>query len=173
MDCHALLLQAIFLTQGWNPGLLHLLHWQVGSLPLVPPGKPKACVCVYIYIYMCVCVCMCVHVYMCVCMHIYIYIPFHILFHYDLSQDIACSSPCYTVQGLCYLSVILIQKVPLGLSVLCSWFTPMKQLNVPLHSLYISMFGKVMCSCEEWTESIVNLNLLFRDLYCFSKAINA
>ena len=26
-------------TQRWNPRLLHLLHWQVGSLPLVPPGK--------------------------------------------------------------------------------------------------------------------------------------
>ena len=35
--CHALL-QGIFLTQGWN---LCLLHQQAGSLPLVPPGKPK------------------------------------------------------------------------------------------------------------------------------------
>ena len=34
------LLQGIFLTQGSNPRLLSLLHWQVGSLPLVPPGKP-------------------------------------------------------------------------------------------------------------------------------------
>ena len=32
---HALL-QEIFPTQGSNPCLLHLLHWQVGSLPLVP-----------------------------------------------------------------------------------------------------------------------------------------
>ena len=30
-----------FLTQGSNPRVLHLLHWQAGSLPLVPPGKPK------------------------------------------------------------------------------------------------------------------------------------
>ena len=30
----------IFPTQGLNPGLLHLLHWQASSLPLVPPGKP-------------------------------------------------------------------------------------------------------------------------------------
>ena len=30
------LLQGIFPTQGLNPHLLHLLHWQVGSLPLVP-----------------------------------------------------------------------------------------------------------------------------------------
>ena len=37
---HALL-QGVFLTQGWNLHLLHLLHWQVGSLWLVPPGKPK------------------------------------------------------------------------------------------------------------------------------------
>ena len=37
--CH-FLLQGIFLTQGLNPHLLHLLYWQEGSLPLVPPGKP-------------------------------------------------------------------------------------------------------------------------------------
>ena len=28
-------------TQGLNPCLLSLLCWQVGSLPLVSPGKPK------------------------------------------------------------------------------------------------------------------------------------
>ena len=38
MDCH-FLLQGIFLTQGSNQCLLHLLHWQVDFLP--PPGKPK------------------------------------------------------------------------------------------------------------------------------------
>ena len=32
------LLQVIFPTQGLNQGLLHLLHWQTGSLPLAPPG---------------------------------------------------------------------------------------------------------------------------------------
>ena len=37
--CHALL-QGIFSTQGSNLHLLYLLHWQVGSLPLAPPGKP-------------------------------------------------------------------------------------------------------------------------------------
>ena len=40
VGCHALL-QGIFLTQGSNPCVLCLLHWQVGSLPLVPPGKPR------------------------------------------------------------------------------------------------------------------------------------
>ena len=40
VGCHVLL-QGIFLTQGLNTCLLHLLHWQTGSLPLVPPGKPK------------------------------------------------------------------------------------------------------------------------------------
>ena len=34
---HALL-QGIFPTQGSNSSLL--LHWQAGSLPLAPPGKP-------------------------------------------------------------------------------------------------------------------------------------
>ena len=40
VGCHALL-HRIFLTQGLNLCLLCLLHWQVGSLPLVPPGKPR------------------------------------------------------------------------------------------------------------------------------------
>ena len=37
--CHALL-QGIFLTQGSNLCLLHLLHWEAGPLRLAPPGKP-------------------------------------------------------------------------------------------------------------------------------------
>ena len=32
-------LQGVFPTQGLNPHLLHLLHWQADSLPLVLPGK--------------------------------------------------------------------------------------------------------------------------------------
>jgi len=36
--CHDLF-QGIFLTQGSNSCLLHLLNWKVGSLPLVSPGK--------------------------------------------------------------------------------------------------------------------------------------
>ena len=41
------LLQGIFPTQGLNACLLHLLHWQVDSLPLVPPKKPPnfSCCC--------------------------------------------------------------------------------------------------------------------------------
>ena len=38
VGCHALL-QEIFLTQQLNWGLLCLLHYQVGFLPLAPPGK--------------------------------------------------------------------------------------------------------------------------------------
>jgi len=38
VGCHALL-QGIFTTQGSNPRLLYLLHWQASSLPLVPPGN--------------------------------------------------------------------------------------------------------------------------------------
>ena len=40
VGCH-LLLQGIFPTQESNPRLLWLLHWQAGSLPLAPSGKPK------------------------------------------------------------------------------------------------------------------------------------
>ena len=39
VGCHALL-QGIFPIQGSNPSLLGLLHWQEGSLPLVPLGSP-------------------------------------------------------------------------------------------------------------------------------------
>ena len=38
--------RGIFPTQGSNPHLLHLLYWQAGSLPLVPPVKP-----IYSYIH--------------------------------------------------------------------------------------------------------------------------
>ena len=38
---HALL-PGIFLTQALNPHLLCLLHWQVGSVPLVPPAAAVA-----------------------------------------------------------------------------------------------------------------------------------
>ena len=37
--CCRFLLQ-IFPSQGWNLGLLHLLHWQSGSLTLVPARNP-------------------------------------------------------------------------------------------------------------------------------------
>ena len=33
--------QGIFPTQGSNPHLFCFLHWQVRSLPLAPPGKPR------------------------------------------------------------------------------------------------------------------------------------
>ena len=48
VGCHALL-QRIFPTQGWNPHLWSLLHWQASSLLLTLPGKP-------LYDYMNVCV---------------------------------------------------------------------------------------------------------------------
>ena len=40
VGCQALL-QRIILIQGLNFCLLHLLHWQVGSLPRAPSGKPN------------------------------------------------------------------------------------------------------------------------------------
>ena len=44
VGCHALL-QGIFLTQESNLNLLHILHWQAGSLPLAPPGNPRFLAC--------------------------------------------------------------------------------------------------------------------------------
>ena len=49
VDFHALL-QEIFPTEGSNPRLLCLLHWQAGSLPLVPPGKPPLKLLNYIFL---------------------------------------------------------------------------------------------------------------------------
>ena len=46
MGCHALL-QGIFLTQGLNPHLLHLLQWRAGSLPLAQLGKPRISRCFF------------------------------------------------------------------------------------------------------------------------------
>ena len=39
VGCH-FLLQEIFAIQGSRLHLLCILHWEAGSLPLVPPGKP-------------------------------------------------------------------------------------------------------------------------------------
>ena len=43
MGCHTLIRRTIS-TQRSNPCLLHLLHCQVVSLPVAPPGKPQATV---------------------------------------------------------------------------------------------------------------------------------
>ena len=47
VGCHALL-QGILPTKGLNLPLLHLQHWQAGSLPPAPPGKPTL-ICLYNY----------------------------------------------------------------------------------------------------------------------------
>ena len=48
VGCHALL-QGIFPTQELNTHLLHLLHWQVNSLPLPPQGKPHFMILLFIF----------------------------------------------------------------------------------------------------------------------------
>ena len=42
MGCHSLL-QGILPIQGSNPHFLHLLHWQVNTLPLSLLGSPNVC----------------------------------------------------------------------------------------------------------------------------------
>ena len=49
VGCHGLL-QGIFKTQESNPHLFCLLHWQAGSLPLAPPGKPVSVPSLYVFI---------------------------------------------------------------------------------------------------------------------------
>ena len=49
VGCH-FLLQGIFPTQGSNPHLLCLLHWQAGSLPVEPTGKPSYThICIFLF----------------------------------------------------------------------------------------------------------------------------
>ena len=73
------LLQEIFLTQGPSPRLLHLLHWQAASLPLVPPGKPNTTPYYIIIDYIPHTVGGYIYVYVCVCIYIYIYDCFTLL----------------------------------------------------------------------------------------------
>ena len=44
------LLQGVFPTQVSNPLLLCLLHWQAGSLPLAPLGKPLNACQLFVYV---------------------------------------------------------------------------------------------------------------------------
>ena len=51
VGCH-ILLQGIFLNQGSNPCLLHLMLWQVGSLPsILMPSYCTLCISPTLYIY--------------------------------------------------------------------------------------------------------------------------
>ena len=55
------LLQGIFLTQGSNPRLRRLLHWQTCSLPLNHLGSPRDYKPPKLFAKLCVCVWVCTH----------------------------------------------------------------------------------------------------------------
>ena len=65
VGCHALL-QGIFPMQGSQLHLLHLLHLQTGSLPLVPPGKSHT-ICELLVICLCELCCRFALFYICFC----------------------------------------------------------------------------------------------------------
>ena len=101
------LLQRIFLTQGLNPHLLHLLHRQADSLPLHHLGSHftsqslKFILLMYnwftvLFNFRCI-----------VLIQLYTYTIFCILFYYSLLQDIEYSSLCYTIGPHC-LSILYI-----------------------------------------------------------------
>ena len=50
-------------NSGIEPSLLHLLHWQAGSLPAERPGNPYIYVCVCVRARVCACVCVCINKY--------------------------------------------------------------------------------------------------------------
>ena len=72
--------------------------------------------------------------------YMYIYIFFHILSYYGLSQDIECSSLCYTV-GLCRLFILYLQFVSANptLSIHCLP-PPFPLATTGLFVLYVSLF---------------------------------
>ena len=70
----------------------YVLHWQAGSLPLAPPGKPSVT-------HKCVYVCMYVYIYICM------YFFFQIIFPYRLLHNIEHSSWFYTADP-CWLSIL-------------------------------------------------------------------
>ena len=85
---------------------------------------------IYIYIYICICV----------CVYIYIYIythSFSYFFHYDLLQDIECSSLCYTI-GPClsilfFLLIYLFIFGSVGSSLLHAGFLQLQRAGATLH----------------------------------------
>ena len=70
MGCH-FLFQGVFLTQRLN---LHLLNWQLDSLPLCHLGS--------LYIYICVCVCVCV------CIFFFFFRLFSLIGYYKISRSL-------------------------------------------------------------------------------------
>ena len=144
MGCHAFL-QGVFPTQGLNPCVLYLLHWQVDSLPLVPSGKPffvystyqiKACLCV------CVCVCVCA----CTCIQPY---HMHIIFLYILhvSTYIYIKQHKYTFLSFFFYCVFWLHCVACG--ILIPWRIKPMPPEVEAWSL------------NHWTTREVPTNILY------------
>ena len=77
--CHALF-QGIFPTQGWKLHRSCLLHWQAGSLPLVPPQNAYMCGGVYIALYISNAIAL-------ESSSIRILIPFFVLIHHEIPQQ--------------------------------------------------------------------------------------
>ena len=78
----------VFLTQGSNTPVSCLLHWQVSSLPLAPPGKPK-----YIY----------THIY--TNKYTYIYIHTHICIYVNVSMSLCFWGVYFYKKGLSVFSL--------------------------------------------------------------------
>ena len=92
VGCHALL-QGIFLTQGLNPHVLCLLHWQAGSLPLAPPKKP-----IYILLYIII-----------IYIYIFIFRFFSVIDCYKILNIVPCAKQ-YDL-GVFFFSFIFIWRI--------------------------------------------------------------
>ena len=130
------LLQGVFPTQGLN---LCLLHWNVGSLPLVPLGK------------------LCVN-YCCSAKwltYTYVCLLFYIPFHCGLSQNIKYSSLCYTV-GLLFIHSIsksLHLLIPPSNSYPLPTPSPLTTTSLFSVSLILFQFHGLIHLCHIWVST--------------------
>ena len=117
-----MLLQGIIPTQESNLHLLCLLHWQVGSLPLLPPGKPH---------------------YLCVVQQTFIYETFALLPPCQLSSpplksqiSILSSRECYYMLSHFIMSKIFQTHGLWPARLLCPWEFPGKNAGVGCHFFF-------------------------------------
>ena len=105
--------QGIFLTRRLNWHLLHLLHWQVDSLPLSHLGNPNI-VSIYLYLYHLYLYHLCLsmhHMYLYLSLSIYISESFHWWFQYTHTH--ICSSSKTLISGTSLVVQLLRIHLPM------------------------------------------------------------
>ena len=100
---------------------------------------------------------------------IHMYILFHILFHYDLSQDIEYSSPCCIVGPCCFS----IQYIIVGHSFFFTYFFPcllkFEMLNVDIRNVWVMERNRNSPKVPPSGKLCLNVFWTFRLMFIFSE----